>query len=83
METNSADISNQITEKENELANALENQQKVEQEILLLQRDILELQYKKKNLEITNSKAKHNIKQLNIEIKLLTSKFWLAKNSGL
>ena len=83
MEKSSAEISNEIAEKENELADILTNQQSIEQEILILQRDILELQRKKKDLEISNSKARHLVKKCTIEISLLKNKFWQVKNSGL
>lgn len=83
MEKSSAEIANQIAEQENELAKALDNQLIIEQEILLLQRNILELQIHKKDLEISNSNAKHLIKKLNIEISLLQKQFWKVKNSGL
>ena len=79
----SAEIANEIAERENELAKMIDAQQTVEQEILLLQRQILELQGRKKDFEISNSKAKHSIRKANIEIKLLEKKFWSAKNSGL
>lgn len=83
MEKSSAEIANEIVERENGFAVALEDQQKVEQEILLLQREILTLQGKKKDYEIYNSKARHLLKKITIEIKLLEKKFWAAKNSGL
>lgn len=79
----SAEIANEIAEKENELATALENELKVEQEILLLQREILTLQGKKKDLELTSSKAKHLVKKINIELRLLKGQFWSSKNAGL
>ena len=79
----SAEIANEIVERENLLTSALGNQYTVEQAILTLQRDILGLQSRKKDLEIDNSKAKHIVRKLQIEIKLLEKSFWKAKNSGL
>lgn len=79
----SAEISVEIDKKENELAGAIKNSYTVEQEKLLLQREILTKQTQKKDLEIALSKAGHIVKQLNIELKLLRSAFWTAKNSGL
>ena len=79
----SAEIGNFVDAKEKELSIGLSNYAQVEQEKLLLQREILEKQLVKKDLEIELSKAGHNIKQLNIELKLLKSAFWNAKNSGL
>ena len=79
----SAEIANEIVERENLLTSALGNQYTVEQAILTLQRDILGLQSRKKDLEIDNSKAKHIVRKLQIEIKLLEKSFWKAKNGGL
>ena len=70
-------------EKENEYADALQSCHTLQQEKLLVQRDILEKEMKKKNLDITLNKANHNRKQLEVEIKLLTHWFWRVKNSGL
>jgi len=79
----SAEISNEIVEQENALAQALNNQQEVEQRILILQRDILAQQSSKKDLEISNSKAKHIVRKIGIEIRLLKNDFWRVKNEGL
>lgn len=79
----SADLSQDIANKEKELSQLLDNQQTIEQEILLFQRQILDLQGKKKDLEIDNGKAKHLIRKMNIEIKILTKRFWSVRNSGL
>ena len=79
----SAEIGNFVDEKEKELSIALSNYAQIEQERLLLQREILEKQVIKKDFDIKISKAGHNIKQMNIELKLLKSAFWNAKNSGL
>ncbi len=79
----SAEIGVEIDEQEKQISTMLEAYQKVEQEILLLQRQILELQLQKKDFEMAKSKGGHNIKQANIELKLLKSKFWQAKNQGL
>lgn len=79
----SAQISNLIDEKEKTLSVAINNYYTIEQEKLILQKDILEHQTRKKDLEINLSKAGHILKQLNIELKLLRSKFWSVKNGGL
>ncbi len=79
----SAQLSNLIDEKEKELSIAIDTHQVVEQEKLHLQKTILELQTKKKDLEIAESKAGHNIRQLSIGIKILKNKFWSCKNSGI
>ena len=79
----SSEISQEISGKEKEISEALKNQYLVEQEILSLQRKMLELQLKKKDFETANSKAKHILRQLTIELKELTAKFWQVKDSGL
>jgi hypothetical protein len=78
----SAEISNIIDQKEKELSIAITNYYTTEQEKLVLQKEILEKQTIKKDLEIALSKAGHILRQLNIELKLLRSKFWSVKNSG-
>ena len=78
----SAQISNIIDEKEKELSGAVTNYYTTEQAKLTLQKEILEKQTIKKDLEIALSKAGHILRQLNIELKLLRSKFWSVKNSG-
>jgi len=79
----SAEISNIIDEKERELSGALKQYYLVEQEKLILQKEILEKQTVKKDLEIALSKAGHMLRQLNVELKLLRNKFWSNKNAGL
>jgi len=79
----SAEISNIITSKEHELSEAITHQSTVEQEILLLMKQILELQFKKKDLQMAMSKANQNVRLLNGELRILRSQFFNAKNSGL
>jgi hypothetical protein len=79
----SAEISNIIDQKEKELSQAIKDYFIIEQEKLILQKTILEHQTCKKDLEISLSKAGHILRQLNIELKLLRSKFWSNKNAGL
>ncbi len=78
----SAQIGNVIDEKEKELSGAITNYYVIDQEKLNLQKEILIKQTLKKDLEIKLSIAGHIVRQINIEIKLLKSKFWSAKNSG-
>jgi len=78
----SYDISVQQDKKELELASALKDLQEVEQAELFIARDILDLQRKRKDLQIAKSKASHNVKQVTIELRLLKSQFWASKNSG-
>lgn len=79
---NSHEIENIIAEKEKELQQLIANRSIVEQEKLLLQRQKLELSVKIKDMEIALDKAKHLVKQQEIELSLLTKQFWAARNSG-
>ena len=80
---NSAEISCELSNLENEYKKALENHFQVEQAILELARDIINLQARKKNLEIDASKSNHILRQLKIDISLTTKKFWSIKEQGL
>lgn len=75
-------IGNIIDEKEKELSRLIRVYYTIDQEKLILQKEILEKQTKKKDLEIALSKASHNVRQINIDLKLLRSKFWSVKNEG-
>lgn len=83
LDKTAAEISNLIDEKAKELSLALKSHYTLEQEKLLLQRDILDLQRRKKDIEISLSKSLHNLKQMSIEQGLLKNAFFSAKNSGL
>jgi len=76
------DTENLLVEKEKELKEMLNPHNTLEQEKLHIQREILNLQIKKKDLEIVIDKSKSIIKQKELEIRLLTKKFWAEKNSG-
>lgn len=78
-----SEIDTKIVELEKELRGLICSHETVEQEKLLLQRDILTLQVKKKNIEMVLSKSMTNIRQLNINLRIARSQFWAAKNSGL
>ena len=80
MPKSASELSGELTEKNKELSVALKSLHTIEQEILLLQREILEKGLRKKDLEISCNKAKHNVRQLGISVKMLTSEFWNTKN---
>ena len=80
---NSAEISQQLSDLENEYKQALENHFQVEQAILELARDIINIQAKKKSLEIDASKSNHILRQLKIDISLKTKEFWATRQQGL
>lgn len=78
-----SEIDNLKVCKEKELKIAQENLYKVEIEELEIAKQIVILQTKRKDLQIAGSKARHIVRTLNLDIKILTSEFWSAKNSGL
>ena len=80
---NSAEISQELSNLENSYKQALENHFQVEQAILELARDITNLLAKKRELQITESRSKHNLQVLKIDMSLLTKQFWSVKESGL
>lgn len=79
----SQEISQEISNKEIELKKALNNLYILDQEKLNLQKDIINLQAKKKDIEILISKANHIVKEISIDIKLKTKEFWAARNENL
>jgi peptidoglycan hydrolase CwlO-like protein len=81
--TSSEDISNIIVEKEKELAKAINDQATVEQALLTLSKQILDLQFKRKDLQIALSKANQNVRLLNGELRVLRNQFFSARNSGI
>ena len=77
---NLEEVSNEIVEKQKALKIEQSNQYLIEDRILQIQKDILVLQSAKKEKEIVASKGKHNIKQLILDIRMLTAEFWNLKN---
>lgn len=78
----SLEISDMIDEKEKELSDIMVDQNTVDLEIIGISKNILELQGKKKDLQLADSKAKHLIKTLNIQLRFLRNQFWRVKNEG-
>lgn len=74
-------IDNERTIKQQEVKEAETNNFKIAQEILLLQRDIINLQGKKKELEIAASKSGHILKIKRIELKSLENEYWNTRNA--
>jgi len=70
------EIDNLRVEKVKELDIEQKHTAIIEQEFLDCQLKIIELQKRKKELEIAISKGKSIIKTLNNQIKILESKFW-------
>lgn len=76
MEKTSADFSNDIAEKDKEIAAAIAAKEVVANEIYSLRR-------KKMDLDQAMSKCRYNIDKLKLERSLLNHAFWSARNSGL
>jgi len=68
------------TDKEKELQTAQNHLHTVELEELEIAKQIVNLQAKRKDLQIAISKARHIVKNLNLDVKILTSLFWREKN---
>ena len=79
----SVEIGNVIAEKEKELSEAIRTQQTVDLAILEISKKILDLQRDKKDLQISDSKAKYIVKDVTGQLRYLKNKFWSAKNEGL
>lgn len=78
----STEIDDLRTKNLEKLQKSQNNEAVVKESILQLQSKILGLQKEKKDLEITAGKASHVVKTLNNNQKVLDSKFWKARNSG-
>jgi molybdopterin-biosynthesis enzyme MoeA-like protein len=68
-------------EKEKALQQAQSNLNCVEVEELELAKKIIDLQSKRKDLQIVASKARQIVRTLNLDIKIITSAFWSARDN--
>jgi molybdopterin-biosynthesis enzyme MoeA-like protein len=68
-------------EKEKALQQAQSNLNCVEVEELELAKKIIDLQSKRKDLQIVASKARQIVRTLNLDIKIITSAFWAARDN--
>lgn len=78
--TNSTDLSVQYDAKVHEFMKLLQDQQTIDQEVLLLRRDIINLEAKKADLSIVKSKAAFLVRQCRNELDLLKSAFFQARS---
>lgn len=74
------EIENIRCEKVKELDTFQDHSALMEQEVLSLQKQIIELQMKKKEAEISLSKSRQVVRQRKNEIDILKSLFWSKKN---
>ena len=79
----SAEIGLEIDKKEVELQAAIKDLSTIEQEILLLRRQIIDMQGKRTDLEFAKSKASQNLRLIQSELRILKQNFWACKNEGL
>ena len=75
------EIDNLKVSKEKELKIAQQDLYEVEMQELRLSKEIVNLQATKKDIQIAVSKAKHIVRTLNLDIKILVSEFWRAKDT--
>lgn len=66
-----------------ELQEAIKSQSIVEQEILLLRRQVIDLQGRIKDLEYAKCKATENRQVIASRLRILKSNFFAAKNQGI
>jgi peptidoglycan hydrolase CwlO-like protein len=74
------DIDNMRVDKEKELKESEHSAALVKDEILALSKQILEIRIKKNTLDAEYERARYNVKRIQSDIKVLTSKFWQSKN---
>lgn len=74
-------IDNLRVDKEKELLEAQDDLSKIEQKELELGKEIVLLQVKRKDLQIAISKGKQVVKTLALDVRILTKKFWEAKDN--
>lgn len=68
-------------EEEKNLLEAQDNLSKVEIEELELGKKIILLQADRKDLQVSISKGKQIVRELSANVRILTSKFWRAKDN--
>lgn len=83
MEKSSIDYFNDYDVLEKKSKEDLDNLYQVEQQILEIQKQIIALQGKKKDLEIIRNKASYIVRQQQIDLRQLKSLGFKARNSGL
>ena len=76
-------IANEIAQREKDLQEAIRNYETVALETHSLQRDILNLRIRLKDLSITLEKAKNNKQLIQSDLRILKDRFWQLKNENL
>ncbi len=78
-----SEIDNLKVEKEKAYQSALNDLHEVELKELEIAKRIVALQSQRKDYQIAKEKARHIVRTLAIDVKILTSLFWKARNGGL
>jgi hypothetical protein len=78
----SIELEQRIANEEQVLKSLMVLEHIASQEKMNIERAILDLEVKKKDLAIALGKARHTRAVKEVEIKLLTGQFWSAKKSG-
>jgi molybdopterin-biosynthesis enzyme MoeA-like protein len=76
-----SEIDNLKIEKEKELREAQKSLYEVELKELQLSKQIVDLQSQKKDFQIAASKARHIVRTLSLDIKILIAEFWRSKDN--
>jgi hypothetical protein len=74
---------NEIVDVEKELQEAIQSYTIIADKRHLLQRQILELRIKIKDLDIPFEKVKHNKERISSELRIKRQEFWQKKGEGL
>jgi hypothetical protein len=74
---------NEIVDVEKELQEAIQSYTIIADKRHLLQRQILELRIKIKDLDIPFEKVKHNKERITSELRIKRQEFWQKKGEGL
>uniref|UniRef100_A0A6M3JHD7 Uncharacterized protein n=1 Tax=viral metagenome TaxID=1070528 RepID=A0A6M3JHD7_9ZZZZ len=78
----SSEIDQKICDLEQKLKVSIIAHEKLEQQRLGMQKQILEIQLAKKTLEAELSQDRTNIKAMEINLRILKSKFWTVKHEN-
>lgn len=79
----SNEVNKKIVELDKELKTALANEHTLDNEKLLIQKDIINLSSKKKDIEISLSKSMYIVRQLNIDLSIARKLYWFLHNEEL
>ena len=76
----SDEISNLMVELEKKIKETEDNRYKIEFEINTISKDMLKMQYKKKELQMKLDEAKHVITENKLDLSMANKLYWKNKN---